>query len=290
MLIAPFAGPAMNAALASARGDRALLLRSILRYFIGLAVSVLPAAALTALMGQEVATAQTVQVSQVSTAALLLPLAAGAAGALNLCQSERSNLVSGAATGMLVAASLAPPTAVIGMAAVLGDWQIAKGALFVVLLQILGINLSGAFVLFLFGVRPRGARYERGSKPTIVVSLACTCAALVALMTLQFRGHPELQRSTRAREAAAVVKQAIETSRIAKPVEVNMRFTRADIPSQETLLGVIYVERTAQRGSDSEIARELTKRIQRHLHQHDFQVTPLVNVTVLAPPGTAPVR
>nr|MDP8995239.1 TIGR00341 family protein [Pseudomonadota bacterium] len=33
MLIAPFAGPAMNAALASARGDPELLGRSILRYF-----------------------------------------------------------------------------------------------------------------------------------------------------------------------------------------------------------------------------------------------------------------
>lgn len=53
------------------------------------------------------------QNSQISIAAVLLPLAAGAAGALNLFQSERSSLVSGAATGMLVAASLAPPAGII---------------------------------------------------------------------------------------------------------------------------------------------------------------------------------
>jgi hypothetical protein len=41
--------------------------------------------------------------SNVSAVAVLLPLIAGAAGPLNLVQSERSSLVSGAAVGMLVA-------------------------------------------------------------------------------------------------------------------------------------------------------------------------------------------
>jgi hypothetical protein len=47
----------------------------------------------------------------------------GAAGALNLCQSERSSLVSGAATGMLVAASLAPQAGLIRMGAAIGEWE-----------------------------------------------------------------------------------------------------------------------------------------------------------------------
>ncbi len=41
MLIAPFAGPAMNLAVASANGDLVLLRRSLFRYFAAIAVAVL---------------------------------------------------------------------------------------------------------------------------------------------------------------------------------------------------------------------------------------------------------
>ncbi|MGB3613274.1 MAG: DUF389 domain-containing protein, partial [Elainellaceae cyanobacterium] len=46
MLIAPFAGPAMNVAIATARGDTALLWRSLLRYFSALAVCIVTSALL----------------------------------------------------------------------------------------------------------------------------------------------------------------------------------------------------------------------------------------------------
>ena len=106
MLIAPFAGPAMNAALATARGDATLLGRALGRYFAALAVTISVAGALSLVLGQHVATNMMVSTSTLSSVAVLLPIVAGAAGALNLCQSERSSLVSGAATGMLVAALL----------------------------------------------------------------------------------------------------------------------------------------------------------------------------------------
>jgi uncharacterized membrane protein len=102
MLIAPFAGPAMNVAIATARGDRQLLWRSIVRYFAALAVTIAVAAALSLILRQDIATSLMIERSQISSVAVLLPLAAGAAGALNLVQSDRSSLVSGAATGMYV--------------------------------------------------------------------------------------------------------------------------------------------------------------------------------------------
>lgn len=105
MLIAPFAGPAMNLAIATARGDITLLKRSIAPYFNALAVTIFVALALSLILQQEIPTTQMIQTSELSSVAVLLPLAAGAAGALNLVQSERSSLVSGAAVRMLVAAS-----------------------------------------------------------------------------------------------------------------------------------------------------------------------------------------
>ena len=156
MLIAPFAGPAMNAALATARGDATLLGRALGRYFAALAVTISVAGALSLVLGQHVATNMMVSTSTLSSVAVLLPIVAGAAGALNLCQSERSSLVSGAATGMLVAASLAPPAGVVGMGAAVGEWDMVKSAGFVLLLQLVGINFSGAVVLP-FSDLPRGA-------------------------------------------------------------------------------------------------------------------------------------
>jgi uncharacterized hydrophobic protein (TIGR00271 family) len=162
MLIAPFAGPAMNAALATARGDAELLGRSVARYFAALALTIAVAFALSLLLQQQIATGLMIQTSFLSSVAVLLPLTAGAAGALNLCQSERSSLVSGAATGMLVATSLAPPAGLVGMGAAIGEWDMVRSAAFLLILQIVGINLAGTVVFRLFGISPRGARYERG--------------------------------------------------------------------------------------------------------------------------------
>ncbi|MCW8088196.1 DUF389 domain-containing protein, partial [Sabulicella glaciei] len=162
MLIAPFAGPAMNAALATARGDAVLLGRAVGRYFAALATTILVAGLLTLVLGQQVSTELMVATSMVSSVAILLPLMAGAAGALNLCQSERSSLVSGAATGMLVAASLAPPAGLVGIGAVMGEWGMVRSAFFLLLLQLAGINLAGAVVFRLFGLKPGGTRLARG--------------------------------------------------------------------------------------------------------------------------------
>ena len=137
MLIAPFAGPAMNTAIATARGDRILLGRSLLRYFTALAVTIITACLLSLILRQEIPTSLMLDSSQVSAVAVLIPLTAGAAGALNLVQSERSSLVSGAAAGMLVAASLAPPAGIVGMGAALGRWDLVINALFLLLLQLL---------------------------------------------------------------------------------------------------------------------------------------------------------
>ncbi len=89
MLIAPFAGPAMNAALATARGDLYLLRQSLLRYFAALAVTIAVAFVLSIVLRQQIATGLMVEMSLRSSVAVLLPLVAGAAGALNLTQSEQ---------------------------------------------------------------------------------------------------------------------------------------------------------------------------------------------------------
>lgn len=109
MLVAPFAGPAMNAALATASGKKDLLKSSLFRYAIAIVLAIVTSFLLTVIFPIVTLTPLMEQVSQVSKFAVLLPLVSGFAGAINICQSERDSLVSGAAVGILVAASLSPP-------------------------------------------------------------------------------------------------------------------------------------------------------------------------------------
>ena len=284
MLIAPFAGPAMNAALATASGDARLLGQSLLRYVGALAVTVAVAAGLSWGFGQEVATAQMLARSQVSAVAVLLPLVAGAAGALNLMQSDRDSLVSGAAVGILVAASLAPPTGLVGMAASIGRWDLAASGAFVLALQLAGINFTGALVFRLYGLSGRGARYEAGNRWLFPAGLAVTGAALAALLFVQFSESPRLERSSLAQRAAGQVQQVVKEHPGVSPVEVNVRFTRASVPGQHTLLVEVYVQRRGSRPAPA-LRTALTRRVQQHLRQRWPNVTPLVSVTVLNAPS-----
>ncbi|MGI8893963.1 MAG: TIGR00341 family protein, partial [Bacteroidia bacterium] len=182
MLVAPFAGPAMNTAIATSRGDVRLLGRSVVRYFASLVIMIASTALLSLIMRQDVATTLMVERSQISSVVLLLALAAGAAGAVNLIQSESNSLVSGAAVGMLVAASLAPPAGIIGMAIALAKWEMVMNGIFLLFLQFLGINFSAALIFKLAGLNTKGARYERGRKNVFYTSIALTTILLAAII------------------------------------------------------------------------------------------------------------
>ncbi|MGV0028707.1 TIGR00341 family protein [Phormidesmis priestleyi] len=285
MLIAPFAGPAMNTAIATARGDLYLLGRSVLRYFSALLVTIAITFLLSLLLQQQIATSLMLDSSQVSAIAVLLPLAAGAAGALNLVQSERSSLVSGAAAGMLVAASLAPPAGIIGMASAIGRWDMVVNGLFLLFLQLFGIHLSASSIFRLYGLTTQGSRYSRGKKRVFPTALGVSALSLAALLTWQFSNSPRLERSSRAQRANAEVQTAVEQVGLAKLVEANVRFTRADITDQNTLLAQVYVQRQAGSSVPAQQIRDrLTQAIQARLLNQGFNVTPLVDVTVLDTP------
>jgi uncharacterized hydrophobic protein (TIGR00271 family) len=284
MLIAPFAGPAMNTAIATARGDRILLGRSLLRYFAALAVTIATTYLLSLILRQEIPTSLMIDSSQVSAVAVLIPLTAGAAGALNLVQSDRSSLVSGAAAGMLVAASLAPPAGIVGMATALGRWDLVINGLFLLLLQLGGINLSASLLFRIYGLSTQGTRYQRGQKWVTRSALAITVIALIGLLTWQFSNSPNLERSSRAQRANAEVKNAVEQVGLAQLVESNVRFPRPNIDGENTLLTVVYVQRKpGVKQSDQEISNRIKGAVQKRLKEKKFNVTPLIDVTVLEP-------
>ncbi|NJL21894.1 MAG: DUF389 domain-containing protein [Leptolyngbyaceae cyanobacterium SM1_3_5] len=285
MLLAPFAGPAMNTALATARGDRQLLKRSLIRYFAALSVTIVTTALLSWMLQQQIPTSLMIDSSQISAVSALIPLAAGAAGALTLIQSDRSSLVSGAATGMLVAASLAPPAGIVGMAGAIGRWDLVTNGVFLLLLQLGGINLSAALLFRLFGLSTQGTRYQRGKRGVFPIAIGLSAIVLTGLLIWQFSSPPNLQRSSRAQRANAQLQQVVEQSNSVQLIESNVRFTRANIQGQNTLLCVVYVQRQPEADrSPEQIRADLTQAIQTQLAP-EFNATPLVDVIVLEAPG-----
>ena len=277
MLIAPFAGPAMTTALATARGDLYLLRRSLLRYVAALATAIAVAAILSLLFDQDIATPLMTSVSMRSVISVLLPLAAGAAGALNLCQSERSSLVSGAATGMLVAAALAPPAGLVGMGLVIGQMDIVYSSLWALAIQIVGINLSGFVVFRLYGVTTRGARYPRGKSAITFVALAFSMAAVVALLLVQFASTPQFQQSSLSQRITASAQQQIDERDDVELISAQASFSRARPHGENPVLLTIYVEGTLSPAQEIRLAAELQANI-----EDEYEVPALVDLTALS--------
>ena len=274
MLIAPFAGPAMTLAIATARGDANLLGRSLLRYIAALAASITTAFLLSLAFDQQIATELMIETSMRSTVSLLLPLAAGVAGALNLVQSERSSLVSGAATGMLVAAALAPPAGLIGMGLAIGQMDIVLSSLWALGIQIVGINLAGCAVFRIYGMRNKGARFPRGKGWISIASLVGSMAGLAALLVLQLSSVPQFQQSSISQRVSALVVQELDRSPEIRLVTVNSHFTRSREHGDNPVWVSVQVQASLDEREASAIADRIEKRVER-----EFPVVALVDLT-----------
>jgi uncharacterized hydrophobic protein (TIGR00271 family) len=284
MLIAPFASPAMNAALATARGDVRLLGRSLARYGAALAVTIVVAALLTLVFRQDHPTEQMVMIASISPVAFLLPLAAGAAGALTLCQPAHGSLVSGAGAGLLVAASLAPPAGVVGIGAATGRWHLAGGAAFLLALQLVGIDLAGAAVFRLFGVGPRGRRYPHGHRWAARAAGVALVAGLAGLLALQFGSPPPaLVRAGLEDRARSATATALRDDSEARLLDVDAVFPRPEDHDHHPLLVRVYVERAEGAAAPEVLKERVARRVGEAVARRVPGVTPLVDVTVLGP-------
>lgn len=226
MLVAPFAGPAMNAALATAAGKMDLLGSSLTRYAIAIGTGIVASFLLTLIFPVETLTPLMEEVSQVSKFALLLPLVSGFAGAVNICQSERDSLVSGAAVGILVAASLAPPVGLIGMGLFMGDWQVVFSSLFRILLQLLGIHLAATLVFYFYGnVTPKGVRFLKGNKTKGLITGLVVILGIGAMMYWQFSQPPFLRKAGMNTELAEELDAELQNIPYIKVLSKDVTFT-----------------------------------------------------------------
>lgn len=239
MLIAPFAGPAINTAIASASGRSELLKHSVARYFAAIAVGATTAALMAVIFGQDIASELMVDLSSLSVVYVLLPLLAGAAGALYLVQTEHSNLISGAAVGMLVAASLAPPTAILGAAAAMGEWGMAARASYLIALQLTGINLVAAVVFRYYGLDTTPVRLSHGSSAVWPIALAISAVVFLGLTALPMGGDASWQQRDLTLQTRNDVVDVVRDLDHVELLDVDVRTARF---SQRHLLAAVSVQ------------------------------------------------
>lgn len=284
MLIAPFASPAMNVAMATATSDMELFRENMGRYFVAVGVTALIGGLLSLILQQNTITSLMRSVGYVSGSAVLLPLIAGIAGATNLVQSERSSLVSGTAVGLLVAASLAPSAGLLGISLAMQRWDLVLSTGFLLMLQLVGINLGGTVIFRWYGLKSRLPRYDMGQKWLFYASSVVTGLALVGLLVWQSVGPPQLRLSSQSTRAAEVIQTTVERSELAAFVNADVNLLITESQGQNTLLATVYVESQEDTLYTNEVlADRLRQDTQRALQEEMPQIQPLVNVVVLTP-------
>lgn len=284
MLIAPMGAPAMVSVIGVAIGSWTMLRRGTIRFWMAIAVLIGSAVALGVAYGLSVVPSTMADISSISSWVVLLSVVGGAAGAQSLVLSDRDSLVTGTATGFLIAVSLSPTSAVLGLALALGQWSYAGTMAFVLVLTFFGIVAGGGLLLrIVYGIRPQDPSTERGSSATVTVLAVVVTLAVVGLVGWQAQQEPQLQKADLSHRAIELTREASRTLPEMQLVNVSARFVPADESSSRRLLVSVVLEANGAAARKGQATAAVRKAVLERLRAQMTGVQPYVQVTVLPP-------
>lgn len=207
MVIAPLIGPAMATSVGSVVDDRELFVRGIKLQLVGAVLAVGSAAAFAGLLrfGNVVplSVTEVFAIGEVrerlspGVPSLAVALAAGIAGALSL-----SSGVSSALVGVMIAAALVPPTAVVGIGIAWGRPSAVVGSAVLVAVNFLSINLVALVTFWYQGYQPeRWFEVGEARKDTVKRIGALAVTVLVLSSVLAGATYASMQRAAFADQA-----------------------------------------------------------------------------------------
>ncbi|WP_114575748.1 TIGR00341 family protein [Saliphagus sp. LR7] len=188
MVISPFAGSSLSASVGMVIGDHRSVLDSFKSQLLGLGVAIGSATAAAAvfrwgyLVPPRLAIENISQVNAFSIPIVLtfvIAIFAGAAGALALATDLDVSLA-----GVAVAAAIVPAAAAIGLGTVWAKPSLAVGALVLLVMNVLLINVSAFVALTLFGYRSSSSSRLRDHLRFDLRSTAYAILAGVVLVVL----------------------------------------------------------------------------------------------------------
>ncbi|WP_396611531.1 TIGR00341 family protein [Haloferax sp. S1W] len=263
MVIAPLVGPAMAASVGTVVDDDEMFIRGVRLQGLG-GVLAVGSAALFALILKEggavpLSSPEVLAIPEVSerlspdVLSLAIALGAGAAGAVSL-----SSGVSTALVGVMIAAALVPPTAVVGIGIAWGTPESVVGSAILVLVNFLSVNFVAIAVLWQQGYRPeRWIRRGKARRTTLFRIAALGLGLLVLSSFLGTVTYTTYRNSGFKADARMAVQDVLEDTD-ARLLEITVEHDGG--PLQEPASVVVTVGYDPW-GDPPQVQAELTERI-----------------------------
>jgi uncharacterized hydrophobic protein (TIGR00341 family) len=181
MVIAPLLGPNMALALATTLGDRDLARKSLKTNIIGILTGLIFSFILGLFLTVDVTNPQIVSRTQIELIDLALALASGIAGVLAFTTGAPTSII-----GVMVAVALMPPLVTLGLMLGSQNFVLALGALWLLLTNIICVNLAGVLTFWVQGVRPTTWWEANIARRATFVSIITSVVLLGMLISIIF--------------------------------------------------------------------------------------------------------
>ena len=232
MVVAPLMGPALAASVGTTLGDRGLFERGVVMQVVGVVVAICVATGFAIVVRwiHLLPADGVLTVAEISSRvapdllALVVAIAAGAAGAYSLSSGTSTALV-----GVAVAAALIPPLGVVGIGIAWGMPMVALGAFVLVAVNLVAINLVAVFVFNVLGYRPGRTGNEEAVRSTVRRRLSVLLVSLLVLSSfLGVVTIGEIRASTMEEDVRADVEGVLASPEYADVEVVAIQFIGDD--------------------------------------------------------------
>jgi len=177
MVIAPLLGPNLALSLATTLGHIKEVRKSLRTLLAGLLLALVISIGIGVVSPNIDLTSELMSRTHVGLSSLALALASGAAAALSITTGVSSVLV-----GVMVAVALLPPTVTLGIMLGIQNWQLALGALALLLVNIASVNFTTQLTMRLKGIQPREDKFRTVSKVVFSIGTVFWLGILVYLV------------------------------------------------------------------------------------------------------------
>ena len=180
MVIAPLIGPNIALAFGTTLGDTDLIGRALRANIAGVAAALAFSVLTGVVFSVDPGIRELASRTDVGFGDIALALAAGIAWTLAFTKGLPSSLI-----GVMVAVALLPPTVTLGMLLGSGNFAPAFGALQLLLVNLICVNLAGVSTFFAQGVRPlTWWEAKRAKKATRTAMIIWTLLLLLLVVTI----------------------------------------------------------------------------------------------------------
>ena len=183
MVIAPLLGPNVALSFATTLGDFDLVKKSIKVNLLGLLIALILSITFGLLLSVDANNSEILVRTQVRLGDIVLALASGAAGVLAFTSGVPTTLI-----GVMVAVALLPPLVTLGLMIASGNISMAVGAMTLLVVNVICINLAGVTTFLFQGIMPqRWWEKEKASKASTAAMILWAMLLSVLILVIKYR-------------------------------------------------------------------------------------------------------